>query len=85
MTSTPLSRELYDTLSGARTSASAQLRGQGNWVHVAVAVEAHVHVTHAVAAGGHRIIVKSGPIFTKISVRFIFHSIPVLHTITRRI
>lgn len=55
-------REIYDTLSGARTS-SAQLRGQGNWVHVAVAAEAHVRATHAAAAGGNRIIVRSGPFF----------------------
>ena len=53
-------REIYDTLTGART---AQLQGQGNWVHVAVASEAHVRATHAVAAGGHRIIVRSGPFF----------------------
>jgi hypothetical protein len=55
-------REIYDTLSGAR-NASAQLRGQGNWVHVTVAAEAHVRATHAVAAGGNRIIVRSGPFF----------------------
>jgi nucleoside-diphosphate-sugar epimerase len=54
-------REIYDTLTGARTTA--QLQGQGNWVHVAVASEAHVRATHAVAAGGHRIIVRSGPFF----------------------
>jgi nucleoside-diphosphate-sugar epimerase len=54
-------REIYDTLSGARTGA--QLRNQGNWVHVAVAAEAHVRATHAAAAGGQRIIVKSGPFF----------------------
>ncbi|KAF8493052.1 D-lactaldehyde dehydrogenase [Russula emetica] len=56
-------REIYDTLSGARTSTSVQLRGQGNWVHIAVAAEAHVRATHAVAAGGQRIIVKSGTFF----------------------
>ena len=54
-------REVYDTLSGARTGA--QLRGQGSWVHVAVAAEAHVRGTHAVAAGGERIIVRSGSFF----------------------
>ena len=54
-------REIYDTLSGARTGA--QLRGQGNWVHVTVAAEAHVRATHAAAAGGQRIIIKSGSFF----------------------
>ncbi|KAI0272957.1 hypothetical protein BGY98DRAFT_936540 [Russula aff. rugulosa BPL654] len=54
-------REIYDTLTGARTGA--QLRDQGTWVHVEVAAEAHVRATHAVAAGGHRIIVRSGPFF----------------------
>jgi hypothetical protein len=42
---------------------SALQGGQGNWVHVAVAAEAHVRATRAVAAGGHRIIVRSGPFF----------------------
>jgi hypothetical protein len=54
-------REIYDTLTGARTGT--QLRDQGTWVHVEVAAEAHVRATHAVAAGGHRIIVRSGPFF----------------------
>ena len=54
-------REIYDVLSGARTSE--QLQVQGNWVHVAVAAEAHVRATNTVAAGGHRIIVRSGPFF----------------------
>jgi len=54
-------REIYDTLSGARTGA--QLKDQGTWVHVAVVAEAHVRATHAVAAGGHRIIVTSGPFY----------------------
>jgi hypothetical protein len=54
-------REIYGTVSGARTSA--QLPGQGNRVHVAVAAEALVRATHAAAAGGPRIIVKSGPFF----------------------
>ncbi|KAH9991105.1 hypothetical protein BJV77DRAFT_962959 [Russula vinacea] len=58
-------REIYDTLTGAR--GDTQLPGQGNWVHVAVASEAHVRATHAAAAGGQRIIVKSGPFFFKIS------------------
>ena len=48
-------------MSGARTGA--QLRSQENWVHVAVAAEAYVRATHAVVAGGQRIIVKSGPLF----------------------
>ena len=56
-------REIYDTLSGAKTMISALQGGQGNWVHVAVAAEAHVRATRAVAAGGHRIIVRSGPFF----------------------
>ena len=51
-------REIYDTLSGARTGE--QLRGQGTWVHVAVVAEAHVRATHAASAGGERIIVSSG-------------------------
>ncbi|KAF8468039.1 D-lactaldehyde dehydrogenase [Russula ochroleuca] len=54
-------REIYDTLTGARTSA--QLQAQGNWVHVSVASVAHVRATHAVGAGGQRIIVQSGPFF----------------------
>jgi len=54
-------REVYDTLSGERTGA--QLRGQGNWVHVTFAAEAHVRATHAAAAGGERIIVRSGSFF----------------------
>ena len=54
-------RELYDTLSGARTGA--QIQGQGNWVRVTVAAEAHVRATHAAAAGGHRIIVRSSSFF----------------------
>ena len=32
-------------------------------MHVAVVAEAHVRATHAVAAGGERIIVTSGPFF----------------------
>jgi nucleoside-diphosphate-sugar epimerase len=54
-------REIYDTLTGARTGE--QLRGQGNWVHVGIAAEAHVRATHAAAAGGERIIVRSGYFF----------------------
>ena len=54
-------REIYDTLAGARTGE--QLQGQGNWVHVRVAAEAHVRATHAAAAGGERIIVRSGYFF----------------------
>ena len=68
-------REIYDTLSGARTGA--QLRNQGNWVHVAVAAEAHVRATHAAAAGGQRIIVKSGPFFYQ-DLRKLY--IPLLHS-----
>ena len=63
-------RELYDTLCGARTS-SAQLQAQGNWVYVAVVAEAHMRATHAVAAGGHRIIIRSGP--------FVFQDIRKFH------
>ncbi|KAH9166716.1 D-lactaldehyde dehydrogenase [Lactarius sanguifluus] len=54
-------RELYDTLTGARTGG--QLRGQGNWVHVSIAADAHVRATHSSAAGGERIIVRSGYFF----------------------
>jgi len=54
-------REVYDTLSGARTGE--KLRAQGNWVHVTVAAEAHVRAMHAAAAGGERIIVRSGSFF----------------------
>ena len=75
-------REIYDTLSGARTSA--QLAGQGNWVHVAVAAEAHVRATHVPAAGGHRIIVRSGPFFYQ-DIRKFSYSVRVLHAITRRL
>ncbi|KAH8995081.1 hypothetical protein EDB86DRAFT_2804906 [Lactarius hatsudake] len=54
-------KEIYDTLTGARTGA--QLRGEGNWVHVSIAADAHVRATHAAAAGGERIIVRSGYFF----------------------
>ncbi|KAH9034606.1 hypothetical protein EDB85DRAFT_995454 [Lactarius pseudohatsudake] len=54
-------KELYDTLAGARTGA--QLRGEGNWVHVSLAADAHVRATHVAAAGGERIIVRSGYFF----------------------
>ncbi|KAH9973391.1 hypothetical protein BJV74DRAFT_864462, partial [Russula compacta] len=54
-------RDVYDTLSGARTGT--QLQGQASWVHVAVVAEAHVRATHAAAAGGERIIVRSGPFY----------------------
>ncbi|KAI9458401.1 D-lactaldehyde dehydrogenase [Lactarius psammicola] len=54
-------REIYDTLSGARTGE--QLRGQGDWVHVSIAADAHVRAAHATAAGGERIIVRSGYFF----------------------
>ncbi|KAI0245434.1 hypothetical protein BJV78DRAFT_1263392 [Lactifluus subvellereus] len=54
-------REIYDTLSGARTGG--QLQNQSNWVHVAVVAEAHVRATHAAPAGGERIIVISGLFF----------------------
>ena len=52
---------MYVTLTGARTGK--QLLEQGNWVHVSVAAEAHVLATHAPAAGGERIIVRSGYYF----------------------
>jgi len=48
-------REIHDTRSGAQS--------QGNWVHVAVAAEAHVRATHAAGVGGQRITAKSGPFF----------------------
>jgi hypothetical protein len=51
-------REVYDTLAGARTGA--RLRSQGNWVHVAVAAEAHVRATSVAAAGGERFLFASG-------------------------
>jgi nucleoside-diphosphate-sugar epimerase len=54
-------REIYDTLSGARTGE--QLRGQGSWVHVAVVAEAHVRATHAAAVGGERILLTSSTFF----------------------
>ena len=54
-------REVYDTLSGARTGA--ELHGQSTWVDVGVVAEAHVRSTHAAAAGGERIIIRSGPYF----------------------
>ncbi|KAF8270657.1 NAD-P-binding protein [Lactarius quietus] len=54
-------REIYDTLTGARTGE--QLRGQGNWVHVSVIADAHVRATHAAGVGGERIIVTSGYFF----------------------
>ena len=54
-------REIYDTLTGARTAE--QIRGQGTWVHVAVAAEAHVRATNAAGAGGQRIIVSSDNFF----------------------
>ena len=64
-------RELYDTLSGARTGA--QLRVQGNWVHVAVVAEAHVRATHAAAVGGERIIVRSGSYFIQDFRKYFYH------------
>jgi len=54
-------RQIYDTLTGGRTGP--QLRIQANWLHVAVAAEAHVRATHAAGAGGERIIVTSGNFF----------------------
>ena len=70
-------REVYDILSGARTGE--KLRGQENWVHVAVAAEAHVRATHAVAAGGERIIVRSGPFYYQ-DLRKLSYFHPVLHS-----
>jgi hypothetical protein len=69
-------RELYDTLSGARKGE--QLRTHANWVHVAVAAEAHVRATHAAAAGGERIIVRSGPFFYQ-DFRKSHYFCPILH------
>ena len=65
-------REIYDTLTGARTGE--QLRGQGNWVHVGVAAEAHVRATHASAAGGERILVNSGYFFYQDFRKFVVFS-----------
>jgi nucleoside-diphosphate-sugar epimerase len=63
-------REIYDTLTGARTGE--QLRGQGNYVHVSVAAEAHVRATHAAEAGGERIIVRSGYFFYQDFRKYLF-------------
>jgi hypothetical protein len=52
---------MYDALTGAKTGK--QLQDQGNWVHVSVAGEAHVLATRAAAAGGERIIIRSGYFF----------------------
>jgi len=54
-------RLLYGTLTGALTGE--RLKDQSNWVHVSVAAQAHVRATHAEAAGGERIIVRSGPFY----------------------
>jgi hypothetical protein len=70
-------REIYDTLSGARKGE--QLRNQGNWVHVAVAAEAHVRATSAAAAGGERIIVRSGSFFYQDLRELNFSFRPILH------
>ena len=63
-------REIHDTRSGAQS--------QGNWVHVAVAAEAHVRATHAAGVGGQRITAKSGPFFyqdlRKSYITFLFHT-----------
>jgi len=74
-------REIYDVLSGVRTSE--QLLDQGNWVHVAVAAEAHVRATHAVAVSGHRIIIRSGAFFYQDFRKF--HILFLLRTVTQRI
>jgi hypothetical protein len=63
-------RQIYDTLTGARTGE--QLRGQSNYVYVSVAAEAHVRATHAAAAGGERIIVSSGYFFYQDFRKFLF-------------
>jgi len=81
-------RVVYDALSGARTGA--QLRGQDNWVHVAVVAEAHVRATHAVAVGGERIILRSGPYFVQDFRKLSISVIPdirgpdVMHVISGR-
>ncbi|KAI0245430.1 hypothetical protein BJV78DRAFT_390093 [Lactifluus subvellereus] len=54
-------REIYDTFSGARTSA--ELQNQANWVHMGVAAEAYVRATYAAPAGGERIIIRAGLFF----------------------
>ena len=54
-------RQIYNALSGTRTGE--QLKEQSNWVHVSVVAQAHVRATHAEAAGGERIIIKSGPFY----------------------
>ncbi|KAH9956972.1 hypothetical protein BC827DRAFT_1227962 [Russula dissimulans] len=54
-------REIYDTLTGARTGEL--LQRQGNWVHVATVAEAHVRAVHAAGVGGQRIIVTAGNYF----------------------
>jgi nucleoside-diphosphate-sugar epimerase len=72
-------REIYDTLSGARTAE--QLRGQGTWVHVAVAAESHVRATHASNAGGERIIVSAGNFFYQ-DFRKLHIPVPTFHSKT---
>jgi len=64
-------RAVYDTLIGAR--AGDRLTFQANWVHVAVAAEAHMRAANAVGAGGQRIIVRSGP-FTFQHIRKLYIS-----------
>ena len=71
-------RVIYDTLSGAQTGA--QLRGQGNRVHVTVAAEGHVCATHAVAAGGHRQIR-----FLLLSRLYVVYFVSIFHTEAWRI
>ena len=70
-------REIYDTLSGARTAE--QIRGQGTWVHVAVAAESHVRATHAANAGGERIIVSAGNFFYQ-DLRKLHIPVPAFHS-----
>ena len=47
-------------------------------MHVAVAAEAYVRATQAAAAGGQRIIVKSGPFFYQDLREFYF--VPIFNT-----
>ncbi len=47
-----------------------------NWVHVAVAAEAHVRATFTAAAGGQRIIVRSGPFFYQDLRKLHIHFVP---------
>ena len=52
---------------------------KGNWVHVAVAAEAHVRATRGAAAVGERIIVRSGSFFYQDLRELNFSFRPILH------